>query len=152
MCKAINECYGNNYFVKPIEPFRPHFYDIMLKSSKGSGDFYSILNYTSILPSSQIKWQIEFQVTNLNWKRMYRLPFLLTVESKYKWFQYRINNRILATNSFLKKINIVDSDLCSFCKKETETIVHLFCNCENVVHLWDSVNECYSLNRIRLMC
>ena len=53
-------------------------------------------------------------------------------EIKSRDFQYKINNKILVTNSFLYKIKRKETDLCSYCQKETESILHLFCNCERV--------------------
>ena len=52
----------------------------------------------------------------------------------YKWqklqgLQYRINCRILGTNLYLCKIKTKNSDLCTFCNIESETIVHLFWDC-----------------------
>ena len=47
-------------------------------------------------------------------------------EIKLKYFQYKINNKILVTNSFLRKINKIDSNICSYSQLQEETIKHLF--------------------------
>ena len=36
---------------------------------------------------------------------------------------------------------MVESDLCSFCRAEKETILHLFVYCEKIRNLWKEVNE-----------
>ena len=59
----------------------------------------------------------------------------------YKWFQFRINHNILATNYFLKKFKIIDDANCNFCQKENETIEHIFWGCENVQNLLEQVNS-----------
>lgn len=51
-------------------------------------------------------------------------------EIKFKQFQCKLNNTILVTNSFLLKIDTVDSDLCSYCNEVPETIIHIFFECE----------------------
>ena len=56
-----------------------------------------------------------------------------------KDFQFKINNRILATNSFLFKINKIDSNRCSFCEQASESIKHLFINCPKVKEFWDTL-------------
>ena len=46
-------------------------------------------------------------------------------------------------------MNIVNSELCSFCDTESETIIHLLCSCRKVKQLWSSVqkwcSKCFSL-------
>ena len=51
-------------------------------------------------------------------------------------FQYKVNNYILVTKSFLYKINKLDNARCSFCDQESETIPHLFIHCNKVRHFW----------------
>ena len=53
----------------------------------------------------------------------------MTHDTKLQWLQYRITHRILGTNSYLFKIRYINSDLCSFCIREKETIKHLFWDC-----------------------
>ena len=62
-------------------------------------------------------------------KKHYQIPFQVTRDTELQWLQYRINYRILATNSYLFKIKYIDSDTCSFCNIETETITHLLWDC-----------------------
>ena len=57
-------------------------------------------------------------------------------ETKLKEFQFKINNRILVTKSFLYKINKVDDGMCSFCNQHPVTILHLFYYCEKVKTFW----------------
>ena len=45
---------------------------------------------------------------------------------KLRDFQYRYLNRIVPTNKFLSKCQIVSSSLCDFCNMEIETMHHLF--------------------------
>jgi hypothetical protein len=44
------------------------------------------------------------EIDNAEWKIIHNLPFKITKSTKLQWFQYRIINKILATNSFLFKI------------------------------------------------
>ena len=59
-------------------------------------------------------------------------------EIKLRDFQFKINNKILVTNSFLYKINKIDNDLCSYCQKETESILHLLFGSDVVKEFWGS--------------
>ena len=55
-------------------------------------------------------------------------------------FQYELLLRILPTNRLLRLMKIRQSDLCSFCDKETETISHLFRECESALRFWNSLS------------
>lgn len=56
-----------------------------------------------------------------------------------EWFQYWIVHGILATNTYLQKIGIVDSDICTNSRCNAETFFHLFWECEYVSQIWDSL-------------
>ena len=51
-------------------------------------------------------------------------------------FQYMILNNILYLNQRLHRMNLVESPLCSLCKREIESIFHLFLKCEFSARLW----------------
>ena len=58
------------------------------------------------------------------------------VHTKAKELQYKILNRYIATNCFLKKIGVIESEQCTFCKNEIETLKHLFYECRVVANFW----------------
>jgi hypothetical protein len=55
-----------------------------------------------------------------------------TVANNLKIFQYRLLHRILATKAFLHKIGLSADDLCCFCNIHSETLEHLFFDCNKV--------------------
>ena len=67
--------------------------------------------------------------------------FKITSDTTLRWFQYRISHRILATNDFLYKIHIKDSNLCTLCNTETEQIMNLFVDCECVEIIWNMLEN-----------
>ena len=78
-----------------------------------------------------MKWQNELNLLqNLEWNKTFSLPFKITRDTNLRWFQVRINYRILGTNNLLFKMNIRVNDLYTFRLNEKETIKHLFLNCE----------------------
>ena len=95
---------------------------------------YHILNSNSITLKCEEKWTEALNVI-LNWKEIYRLPFIKTKSSKLQWFQYRIIHRILGANSLLHKINQKPNDKCSVCLEEVETIEHIFLSCNKISKL-----------------
>jgi hypothetical protein len=38
-------------------------------------------------------------------------------------------------------VNIIDSDACSFCKSESESIMHIFVECNNVRQIWIKLRQ-----------
>ena len=47
-----------------------------------------------------------------------------------KDFQNELTNKILVTKSFLHRIRTIGDNLCSYCKQEPETTLHLFVDCD----------------------
>ena len=56
-------------------------------------------------------------------------------------FQYKILNNILYLNQRLYRMNLVKSPLCSLCKREVESISHLFLKCELSTRLWEETQK-----------
>ena len=69
---------------------------------------------------------------------------VLTIDTKLRAFQFKINHDILYTNSKLHYMlpAIVTTPLCTLCKNCEETVTHLFYTCHYSQDLWDCiVNE-----------
>ena len=69
--------------------------------------------------------------------------FKIPNNKKLQWLQYRINQRILTTNTFLKKIKISNNNLRTFCFREKETIEHVLYECEKVQRFLSTVSTCF---------
>ena len=67
------------------------------------------------------------------------LNFKCTIDSRLRSFYFKILHRTIALNAFLFKIKRKDSPNCSFCTKESETIIHIFCECPVVNLVWDEL-------------
>ena len=68
----------------------------------------------------QAKWQAEMVAIGEEEWKMYHRTLKLFHERKLRDFQYKINNKILVTNSFLFKINKTDNLACSYCGEQPE--------------------------------
>ena len=73
-----------------------------------------------------------------------RIKFF-TINVKLRSFQYRPLLGGLITNIQLKRYQISESELCSFCNAQRETINHLFCECSIVMPVKNYVKEKLSL-------
>lgn len=147
--RAAGKCY-EKFSNRLSSPFIPSHVQIFLKKYKGSQDMYRVLIKNNIVPTGQKKWCELENLINISWDNIFRLPFLVTKNTKLQWLQYRINHYTLATNKFLYKIKIVDSPLCVFCKDVDETIEHLFWSCEYTQNLLQDVDNLFLSSAISL--
>ena len=91
------------------------------------------------------KWASTFDLGEEMCKKIFRLPFIITKNSKLQWFQTRINHRIFGTNRSLFKMKITQNPLCSFCRETDETIENPFWECDHVQSLLLSIDN-YCMN------
>ena len=93
-------------------------------------------------PTSQKLFTKKFDISNQNtWHSVYLLSARASIESKIRMFQYKILNNVLYLNQRLSDMNIVGSSLCSQCKREPETILHLFLNYNFSQQLWSNTQK-----------
>ncbi|XP_063415179.1 uncharacterized protein LOC134697074 [Mytilus trossulus] len=115
------------------------------------GTFFSHKKIEEIVPTSQLKWTEIFGFDQNHWEKIYKLPFVVTNNTKLQWLQYRFNHRILATNKFLHKIKIYDNPNCTFCNREIETLEHLFWECEHTQLLLEQIENWFLTNGISVL-
>ena len=128
----------NNFVCKNRKQYvaRNCYLKLLCKDKKGSRTLYNIIvgNQDSSPPSQ--KWvNILGNITQEEWNS-YNDTIKNIKEVKLQEFQFKVNNHILVTKSFLHKINKVDNDRCTFCGLETETIIHVLFNCNKVKEFW----------------
>ena len=75
----------------------------------------------------------------LDWERVYSLPFKITVDTKWREFQYKILHRICYTNVTFK-FGLAESPLRYFCNEELETLEHFLFHFERFNTFWNELN------------
>ena len=125
-------------FKSRIEGKKVNFQNLKSKSL-----YDSFVSKISSIPTAQRKYNEAFSTHTfqLDWEKIYLVPFKTTLDTKLREFQYKILNRILYTNKMLFKFKKVDSPLCDFCEKELETIEHLFFHCTKVSMFWNDLKS-----------
>ena len=112
----------------------------LLRKRRGCRDVYD-----NIIPVNEIlvpnKWLNEVgDISGEEWKNINRnLTYIKDV--KLRDFQFKINNRILVTNTFLFKIKKKETNLCSYCNQEAESIIHLLFLCDTATHFWTNLKR-----------
>ena len=86
----------------------------------------------------------------LEWKEIYSLPFRTSLDTKLREFQYKLLHRCLVTNSFLNKIGIIPSPVCSFCSKMNESLEHFFICCRCTEDFWAEVIKWFDNQGVKI--
>ena len=104
------------------------FFLKFLENSKSSRMVYKkLVSKKSERPTpSQEKWN---KVNLTPRQSIYALAYKCTKSSKIVVFNFKFLHRRLSTNSFLQKIGRTDTEMCSFCQNEKESLFHLFWEC-----------------------
>lgn len=139
--RGLVNTFDVNISEKLTTPFLPYYLQIILINKKGTKAFYDIFIKNRETVTGQVKWNKQYHFSEEDWRSIYEMPFAVTKCSKLQWFQYRINHKILATNNYLFKINIINSPICVFCNQEDETIEHLLWDCCIVQEFLHRVNN-----------
>ena len=63
---------------------------------------------------------------------------MVTIETQIREFQCKVLNSITFTNEEMLKFKMTDSPLCSFCKREVESLEHLLYYCDVTETFWDA--------------
>ena len=86
-------------------------------------------------------WEIELdrKFSQEEWDELVPKIFKVTTSVTLRYFQYRIVNRILTTNYMRSKWNKEIDEKCVFCKRKTETVVHMLFECPQVMQLWQAL-------------
>ena len=66
-------------------------------------------------PTSQSYFKKTFKNPNLDWKTIYLLPRITTVDTTIPVFQHKLLNNIQFLNKMLYQFGISKDSLCSFC-------------------------------------
>jgi hypothetical protein len=109
-----------------------------LKSLKTKDIYWTILsrNHDCITHANTIlNWKLKYSYDDEMITKIFRLPYLVTNRTNLQALQYKITYRIINCNSWLHKIQIVDSPTCKFCQEE-ETIEHYFFSCKTTKQYW----------------
>lgn len=120
------------------------FYD-MLSDKKGSRIFYDKI--VKIDKSIKVlEYWNDIVDYPINWKEVFSCYRKSTKDCKLLDFQYKFIYRIIYTKKELCKMNLVDDDICSFCKECREDILHVYFNCEHVKQFWSQIKTFINRN------
>ena len=80
---------------------------------------------------------------NIDWSIHYLTALTIPMDTRTREFQFKFLHDALTNNFWLKKWGFLDTDMCTFCKKEKEDITHLFWQCNVVQNFWQDFKELF---------
>ena len=111
--------------------------------------YKSLNQWDDLLENYVIKWSGEIpDITYDELVKCVQNVHKVSIYVKLRSFQYRFLLRLIITNIQLYKYKIKDSELCTFCNKEKETLKHLFFDCDSVQVLWNWVQNVCKLSKL----
>ena len=115
--------------------------NLYLLNKLGSRELYQIQIFEKYKkPTWQLYHEGYFNNFYFDWKSIYLLPSM----EKLGVSQYRVLNNIFFVNKMLFKFRNVKSPLCSVCKAEDETYIHLFYRFKKNSIFWRELKEFFS--------
>ena len=132
--KKLNITFNNNITTSLSKSIK-----MVFSQQKGTKIYYNILTCDNKVPNCCSRWENVFQEV-INWKKCFdRLRRIQ--EIKLRWFQIRILHRILATNVVLKEMGVAESNKCSQCNDEKDSILHGLWECQSSKTFWNDFLE-----------
>ena len=116
----------NRYWWQSVTPKSPTYYkNTLIGIGKlNLRQVYSLLVYNQpFRPTSQKYFLKLLKTDSFDWKQIYLLPRMVTLESYSCSFQYKILNNILYLNK--KAFYVSKMDFTSLCKLSDERVLHL---------------------------
>ena len=82
---------------------------------------------------------VNYQISPDEWKKIFTLSTLYTINRKMREFQYKLLNGAVYLNVHLSKWKIGQTELCIFCNEQCETYEHLFFKCRITINIWKEI-------------
>ena len=141
--------YQNNSSVSNSAQLYLNGHNIRLDKAISKNIYKEVRSKVEIIPTAQLKYSEKYNY-QLDWKEIYCIPFRVTVDSRSREFQFKVLHRYLATNKFLHKIGLLPSFLCTFCKRESESIEHLLIECDHSNKFWQDLINWFNMIDIKV--
>ena len=111
---------------------------VLLRKMSSKLVYRYLVDKNSVTPVFKRIFMNKYNITEDDCRKLLMLPWKTTLDTRSRWFQYRINHFILPTKQWLHKIQKINSPNCDRCGTEVETLNHLFIECDEVNMFWEN--------------
>ena len=112
-----------------------------LETTKSRKIYQQLIKNDTVIPKCMERLKNEYGLDMSIGKKLFLMPWRVTIDSRLRWLQFRINHFILPTNKWLHKIGIIASPNCLRCNSEIETLDHIFIHCPDVIEFWNKLHH-----------
>ena len=116
-------------------------YNLIIKNNKGFSKIYHRMTSKDIVATGYLRWIKHEKISNIEWQKLFKKLKYTTVDTKLRWFQYRILHYTLTTNRSVSKFIHSQDHLCTFCQQKSETIIHLLWECPKTNLFWKELAQ-----------
>ena len=105
--------------------------------------YRTCINYDAHLAKYAKRWLSTYDVTidPEAYKKAFSYIYQQISVTKFRDFQYRLLLCKIPCNKELHLWKILDTNLCTFCKKEVESFFHLFIDCIFTKRIWNAITK-----------
>ena len=98
-------------------------------------------------PSCVKSWKDKYSIcfTKKQWKKIFSMPRLLTYDLKLVELQWKIINRVYATDSYVSNFEQNVSKCCKYCNVQNN-LIHWFVECQKLKLFWDHFYNWININ------
>ena len=124
-------------------PYIPIFAKTLLKDKKGIKNIYKQLISCNTSQYSNSKWNRDLNIfiDTQTWSNTFKICFHTITDNYIIWLQYRLLHRIIGCKYLLHKMKITDNDICDTCNNNSQTLIHLFTECDSIKQLWIDLQQ-----------
>ena len=118
--------------VFPAQTININSSDVMVKTLTSGRIYSKLLESKTRLPRGLLHWCEELQLSDDQVKTSLTFARQSSPQIFDHVFQFKIVTRILPTNQYLTRYRVRDSDLCSRCLMEIDTVLHSTWSCDRI--------------------
>ena len=89
------------------------------------------------MPKATVRWE-ELGYIDMNWEKVFMIPYKCTKSTQIQSLQYRILNRYIPTKRYLYIRQLIGSPQCAECGVD-ETLEHFFYHCSSINSIWAKI-------------
>ena len=83
--------------------------------------------------------ELSLSPNSEEWDKIHLRNFKCSIDSRIRSFYFKLFHKAISLNDFLHKIKRKDSPNCTFCHSLSETIIHVFIDCDIVKIIWNEI-------------
>ena len=121
---AVEQSPSTSTVILPLQTVHLNGSDHTVQSLSSNQIYSALIASRTRLPTGVLRWCEELALSDEQITTAFTFTKGCCCSTFDRVFQYKINTRILPTNQYLMRYQVRDSDTCSKCDIETDTVLH----------------------------